>query len=147
VRRLLPHFIQAGQESVSRSAIVLAELPLPNQNTLQILLETLHRSHSAQYPFPASGLKHYSYRQATISLGTERLGVCGAWHAMQAAVLNAMRASIEGREHVSHLTGRACACAGWPAMQLRMRWTHMRWRSQSRPASHGTHRSTRSADG
>jgi hypothetical protein len=43
VRRLLPHFIQAGQESVSRSAIVLGELPLPNQSTLQILLETLHR--------------------------------------------------------------------------------------------------------
>lgn len=41
--RLLPHFIQAGQESPSRSAIVLSELPLPNQSTLQILLETLHR--------------------------------------------------------------------------------------------------------
>lgn len=41
--RLLPHFIQAGQESPSRSAIVLGELPLPNQSTLQILLETLHR--------------------------------------------------------------------------------------------------------
>ena len=41
--RLLPHFIQSGQESISRSAIVLGELPLPNQSTLQILLETLHR--------------------------------------------------------------------------------------------------------
>ena len=44
LRRLLPHFIQAGLESTSRSAIVLGELPLPNQSTLQILLETLHRS-------------------------------------------------------------------------------------------------------
>ena len=43
LRRLLPHFIQAGLESTSRSAIVLGELPLPNQSTLQILLETLHR--------------------------------------------------------------------------------------------------------
>ncbi|BDA48237.1 probable rho GTPase-activating protein 12 [Coccomyxa sp. Obi] len=41
--KLLPHFIQAGLESPSRSAIILSELPAPNQNSLQVLLEALHR--------------------------------------------------------------------------------------------------------
>ena len=43
VRRLLPHFIQAGLESPSRCAIIISELPVPNQTSLQILLETLYR--------------------------------------------------------------------------------------------------------
>ena len=81
--RLLPHFIQAGSESPSRSAIVLGELPLPNQSTLQILLETLHRW--AAYPpllsCPSRCLwrsrrQHHQEGQSTAKANTAMLSGC-----------------------------------------------------------------------
>ena len=66
---------------------------------------------------------------------------------MLAAGLKIMEALTKSREPLSCPTGHVCERAGWLAMQQRMRWTLMRSRSHSRPASHGTHRPTQSADG
>eukprot|EP00884_Botryococcus_braunii_P022096 jgi/Botrbrau1/8570/Bobra.0359s0034.1 len=41
--RLLPEFLAAGLENPARAPHLLAELPLPNLASMQILLETLHR--------------------------------------------------------------------------------------------------------
>lgn len=41
--RLLPEFLAAGSENPARAPHLLAELPLPNLASMQVLLETLHR--------------------------------------------------------------------------------------------------------